>query len=701
MKHKMNRFLTAGLLAALLLLSAAALAACRDGAEPSDAVTDSETTLDASVHDTEGDETDPDVSPDSSADSTPEAGTDHVAESTPEADTDHSSESSPAGDMETSQEDETPDTAEPTEDVTLGEAETGEPSAGWPEADGPLIGDGVATAGVYATFSMPGGVYTDTEFSIELTAPEGYTIRYTTNGSLPRDDNTTVYNGPITFSQSAGNGKVIRAVLYNAEGKQEGQVITQTYVTVKNTESKTYTVMITANNSYLNAMYEDVNAKVEKPAHVEIVAPNGTRVISQDVGLRLFGGSSRSLAQKSFKIIARKDGYFGTDVRYTGAGTFSYPFFPERLVLAGKNAGRVLEKYDGLILRNGGNDSLLSVAADGMDTCLLRDGIANEFVHRFAPHVGASLQHFAVVYLNGEYYGILELRENQNEDYVKRIWGVLDDDVVVIKSELDTSRKCDNHESGAYCRFCGVWFYYETDDTAAAQKELNDWIALCQKAAGAVDADEETYRKVFEEISAKIDLQNIKEYVAVSCFLCNKDWPYNNVRLWRYTGAPVDGVDITDGKFRFATRDMDMCFGRYSSPDMLPDLDSRKEVDMFAWIFGNYVGTYGEQPYPDALYLQGLFSFLLRDDTFRAEFADYCRTLASDEATEYLLALYKDAYNQVKPIVPAHIKEWGGSIAEGYNLRAWQKAAGRVESFIEERPAVFLTQLDKLLKMYQ
>ncbi len=609
------------------------------------------------------------------------------------------------------------DTAAPGEDTAApapGPSDPGDVTMGEPESapdrvetqapvmpelpDTPLIGDGVATAGPYATFSKPGGVYTDTEFSIELSAPEGYTIRYTTNGSLPRDDNTTVYNGPITFSQASGNGKVIRAALYNAEGKQEGQVITQTYVTVKNTESLTYTVMISTNNSYLNTMYSDVHAKIEKPAHVEIVAPGGERVVSQDVGLRLFGGSSRALAQKSFKIIARKDGYFGTDVAYTGAGTFTYPFFPERVVEAGKNAGEVLVKYDGLILRNGGNDSLLSTAADEMDTCLLRDGIANEFIHRYAPHVGASLQHFAVVYLNGEYYGILELRENQNEDYIKRIYGVLDDDVVVIKSELDTTRQCAGCDTG--CRFCGVWFYYETDDTAAAQKELKDWIALCKKAAEAVNADEATYRKVFAEVESKIDLVNVKEYLAVSCFLCNKDWPYNNVRLWRYTGAPVDGIAITDGKFRFATRDMDMAFARYSSPHILPDLDSRSEVDMFAWVFGNYVGTYGEQPYADALYLQGLFSFLLRDDAFRTDFADYCRTLASDEATAYLKTLYKASYDQVKPIVPAHIKRWSGIIPESYNLRAWQRSAGRVEAFIEERPAIFLKQLNKLLEMY-
>ncbi len=652
MKHRNNRSRRVGILSGLLLLAALAVSACHGTDTPQESLPDATDAADVTV--------------DSAADTTADPG-----------------------------------------DVTLGTVETANPTPDESKApvmpdlpDEPLVGDGVAAAGPFVTFSKCGGVYTDTDYSITLTAPEGYTIRYTTDGSLPAA-NSAKYAKAIDFTLSTNNAKVIRAALFNAEGKQEGQVITQTYVTVKSTESLTFTVMIATDEKNLNAMYADVHEKVERPAHVEIVAPDGSRVVSQDAGLRLFGGSSRTLAQKSFKIVARKDGYFGADTPYVGAGTFTYPFFPERVVAAGKNAGEVLVKYDGLVLRNGGNDSLLSTAADKMDTCLLRDGMANEFVHRFAPHVGASLQHFAVVYLNGEYYGILELRENQNEDYIKRIWGVLDDDVVVIKSELDTTRHCENHSNGANCRFCGVWFYYETDDTTAAQKEMNDWIALCKKAAGAVDADEATYRQVFEEVAAKVDLENVKEYVAVSCFLCNKDWPYNNVRLWRYTGAPVEGVAITDGKFRFATRDMDMCFARYSSPDILPDLDSRANVDMFAWVFGNYVGTYGEQAYPDALYLQGLFSFLLRDDDFRADFAEYCRTLVSDEAVAYLKDLYADAYAQVRPILPTHIKRWNGSIADGFNLRAWQTASDRVESFIEDRPAAFLKQLNKLLSMYR
>ena len=570
-----------------------------------------------------------------------------------------------------------------------------------PDVSDTLIGDGSAAVGIFPVFSEKGGIHSTRSKTVEITAPEGYTVRYTTDGSIPTK-RSAEYKEPIKITVDRGDGMVIRAACFDAKGNLTGQVITNTYVCAAKTTGLHYTVMLTCDEDDLNDMYADVQEKIERAAHAEIIAPDGTRIISQDVGLRLFGGSSRGLRQKSFKIIARKDGYFGETTPYVGLGTFTYPFFPERTVVSGKNAGEVLTKYDGLILRNGGNDSLLATAAYADRPNMLRDGMANEFIAKFAPSVQMSYAHFAVVYLNGEYYGILELRENQNEDYIKRLYGVSDDDVVVVKSELDTTRACQNHDNAGGCRFCGSWFFYETDSDAAAQKEMKDWIALCKKAANAVNASESEYRKVFAEVEAKLDLRNALEYMACACYLVNTDWPHNNIRVWRYTGEVVDGIAITDGKWRFATRDMDFTMDRYGGDHPLPEINTSASVDMFSWVLSNYVSGYGDQQqYTDALYLQGLFAFLMRDDTFRADFAEFCRTLASDEATAYLKALYADAYAQVDPIVGAHITRWEN---QANNMlsdnRAWRKAAQRIEKFIDARPAQFLKHLDKMLSMY-
>ncbi|MBR5123922.1 MAG: CotH kinase family protein [Clostridia bacterium] len=672
MKHRIKR--GTALLLALLMLGTTALASCnKDGG--SGATTDPEAAT-TTQEDTAEDA--------SSADADTEAGTsseDATGEGT-------SADTTPEGDDPS---DSTPAETDPTDP----------PVDTKPEVPEHLIGDGSPNVEVYPTFSAAGGIYTTRSKTVEITAPEGYTVRYTTDGSIPTK-RSTEYKDAIKITVSRGEGMTIRAACFDKKGNLVGQVITNTYVSAASETGLHYTVMLTCDEDDLNDMYADPQEKIERAAHAEIIAPDGTRIISQDVGLRLFGGSSRGLRQKSFKIVARKDGYFGENTPYVGLGTFTYPFFPERTVIAGKNAGKVLTKYDGLVLRNGGNDSLLATAADPDRPNMLRDGMANEFIAKFAPNVQMSYAHFAVVYLNGEYYGILELRENQNEDYIKRLYGVDDADVVVVKSELDTTRACENHDNGGGCRFCGSWFFYETDEDAAAQKEMKDWIALCKKAAGAVNASEAEYRKVFVEVESKLDLRNALEYMACACYLVNTDWPHNNIRVWRYTGEAVDGISITDGKWRFATRDMDFTMARYDKGANLPEIETTHTVDMFSWVLSNYVSGYGDQQqYTDALYLQGLFSFLMRDDTFRADFAEFCRTLASDEATAYLKALYTDAYAQVDPIVGAHITRWENQTNNMLSdARAWRKAAQRVEKFIEARPAQFLKHLDKMLSMY-
>ena len=591
-----------------------------------------------------------------------------------------------------------PDTEGSTDTVADTVADTDADTA--PEADTEIETNDETLAPVVntATLSHSGGVYT-ASVTLTATAPEGTTLRYTKDGSIPTS-RSRKFPASLTVAETVGKADCIRVAAFDGS-TMVGSVATHTYVRRKSDASALHVVMISVDEEHLDEMCAAPYEKIERPAHVEIVTPEGKTVVSQDAGLRLFGGSSRTLSQKSFKLIARKDGYFG-DVAYVGRGTFRYPLFEDRTVLAGENAGEVLDRYDSFILRNGGNDSFQSTACDPMDAALLRDGVINNFAATYAPNVAVSLSQFAAVYINGEYYGLLDMRENQNEDYVKRVWGVDDADVVVIKSELDTSRHCDRHESGSSCRFCGVWFYYETDEDAAAQAEMTAWEDLCRRAAEAANASETIYRALFEEVSSKVDLQNLMEYLALNLYFCNTDWPHNNVKVWRYTGAPVEGVAITDGKWRFMTRDMDMAAARYSSPDVLPELDSRAKVDTFWRCLGNYVDGYSDfyansdetRLYPDALYLQGLFAFCLRDQDFRRDFVAYARTLASDAAVELQESLYSESYAQIKADIDAHLDRWGNDIAGGITeKRDWYAAARRVKTFFGNRPRYFLEHL--------
>ncbi len=594
----------------------------------------------------------------------------------------------------------------PTEETQGEEAQTNATEAPETESETQVEGETVApvpTAG--PTFSHTGGVY-GSSFSIELSAPEGYTIRYTTNGSIPTT-RSSKYTKPIEFNVGEREALTIRAACFGKDNKIVGAVGTHTYVKAR-TGGKLYTVMISVKESDLDAMLEDVNAKVERPAHVEIVTPQGETVISQDAGLRLFGGSSRSLEQKSFKLIARKTGYFGEKVAYTGTGTFRYALFSDRVIKGGAKVGTVLDRYDSFILRNGGNDSLLATACNPEYATLLRDGLANNFAANVTQHVEYSLSQFATVYINGEYYGLLDMRENLNEDFVKRVWGVSDDDVVVIKSELDTSRACKDHENSGECRYCGSWFFYETDESTMAQATLKEWTDFCKEMISKINASDAEYQAAYEKFESMVDVEGMIEWYALSLYLCNTDWPHNNVKLWKYTGKPIDGVEITDGKWRFMTRDMDMTMGRYDHPELSADIDSRPTVDSFYRTLGNYLdysryfANAGETKlYNDALYLQGLLAFALRNDGFRTAFEAYCQTLISEENQQLLESLYDDMFKQIKSEMTAHINCWNWALAWDYTYSDWTNACSSLTNFLSARPGKFKTYLDRCLGMYK
>ena len=544
-------------------------------------------------------------------------------------------------------------------------------------------------------FSVAGGIYKDS-VSLELSLPQntdGYEIRYTTDGTLPTKSSKK-YTSPITLSDGA---TVIRAACFENTKVPVGKVITNTYIFDRNATSKLWTVSITAEGDDLSYLTSNYSESIEIPSHTEIITPEGERVISQDTGLRIFGGSSRAHAQKSFKIIARKSDKLGSDV-YTGKGSFSYPLFEDRIIKSGKDAGQVLQKYDSFILRNGGNDSLNATAADPTYPTLLRDNIANRFASKTLESFDYSLSQFAAVYVNGQYYGILDMRENMNEDYVKNVYGVDDEKVVVIKNELDTTRKCGKSHSGD-CRFCGVWFYYETD--AEYTSELNAFKKLCQNAINATSAN---YNTVYNQISAKIDLDSFAEYMALNIYLCNTDWPHNNVKIWRYTGQKTDGIEITDGKWRFMYRDMDFTFGRYEC-SILPEIKTDASVDMFYRTLGNYKNfgidnSGNNRLYPDSLYLQGLLDFCLKNASFRNKFISICEKLASNESAQILKECYNLAYSNVSGEIAKHIKRWKNDISHDVTAQVWAKSSKRILTFINDRPTYFKEQLNKAMKLY-
>ena len=539
-------------------------------------------------------------------------------------------------------------------------------------------------------FSLKGGFY-DGEQTLSLSlpegAPEGAYITYTTDCSEPKKTSEK-YEKEITVLKN--DASIIRAACFGADGKYLGYIRTATYVKAQSGRYDIPVVSLVTSEDNLYGKKGIIDHPTnsgkewERPCHVEIFKADGERVISQDAGLRIFGGSSRTLPQKSFRVIARRDGYYDA-MKYNGNGSFDYPLFDGRKA----PDGEVLARYDRFILRNGGNDSIQATAADPDMMTLTRDAAANAFAAKYAPELTYQSSRFAVVYLNGEYYGILDMKEDINDDYMQNVYGLDKTHITVIKSELDTTRHCDKHENGGQCRFDDVWFYYEVDE--GEDSELDEYLKMCRAAREALGGDKAALDKAYKALSEQLDTESFMKYCAICLYVCNTDWPHNNVRVWRYTGEPSEGNAYSDGKWRFSTRDMDFAFGRYQCL-VLPEIYTQADTDTIKFTLGNFFGgAYDpKENYPDSLYVQSLLALCLHNDKFREDFISFCKTLCSDEAVVELKSIMSGYAAQIKDELPYHLERWKGTYSRDYTAKIWKRNTRTMEKWAEKRPANFL-----------
>ena len=432
-------------------------------------------------------------------------------------------------------------------------------------------------------FSKDSGFY-DSSFQLTLTADEGCTIYYTIDGSEPTSESEK-YTAPITVKDMsdtqnrlsartdiAPNGvevprekvdkaAVIRAVAVDSEGRVS-QSVTKTYFIGKTNSGyypnmKVVSLVTDPDNLFdyetgiyclgkayetenkggrgvepwnLIANYSKKGKEWERPASFTMF-DNGEKVIDQNVGIRIKGGYSRSLPQKSFTIYTRKD---------YGASEFDYDFFSGKATKA-KN-GKAIKKYEGVVLRNGGNDNSTAFFRDSINQSLITDR-----------NIAYQATSECIVFLDGEFWGIYQVMEKLDKGYISEHFGVKKSDVAIIKNgELDEG----------------------TD------QDLADWTELVK---GVNEG-----RVSYDEFCRKVDVQSYIDYIAAQIYWTNADWPQRNLSVWR-----SDALDETnpyaDGKWRPILFDTESGQGLYGSYDKSANADCysrlRQLNDDFAKMF--------------------------------------------------------------------------------------------------------------------
>ena len=242
---------------------------------------------------------------------------------------------------------------------------------------------------------------------VEISAsPGGSIIKYTTDGSEPAGESNTYSEPlPVHFSQ------VIKARLFEP-GKLPGEVVTESFIIDRETDLPILSVSTHHKNlwDFDFGLYQNSLKNREVFAHLEYFDENGNREFHINAGLQLFGSQIFLFDQKPFSIFFRN--------RY-GQDALNYRLF--------KN--RETDTYKSLVLRNGGNDNNLTMFRDGLGAVIIENQVDLDF-QSYQP---------VVVYMNGRYWGIFNLREKLNSDYLQSQHQVNPDHIDILEDSLSVN----------------------------------------------------------------------------------------------------------------------------------------------------------------------------------------------------------------------------------------------------------------------
>ncbi|MDV2684335.1 CotH kinase family protein [Alkalihalophilus lindianensis] len=463
------------------------------------------------------------------------------------------------------------------------------------------------------------------EVSVELSIPteSDAAIYYTLDGSTP-DENSSIYQEPIVIEDST----VLTAKAISSTGV-EGDEIRETYLF--NTMSQLPVVSVSTDPRNLfdeeigiyvpgvnmnprsgdpasTGNYAMTGREWERPIKLEYFDESGELTLSQQAGIRIHGGASRGYDRKSFRLYARSD---------YGKSTFNYPFFGEE----------DHPQYKRLLLRNSGNDYNHTLFRDGYLQTLVKGQIDIE-TQNYEP---------AVLYVNGEYWGIYNIRERYDADYFEDVKGIDPGNL----DFLDNNGQVVNE--GRNAQYLEVQDYIRNNDLS----------------------EDEHY----EQISKWIDIDNFIDYNLIEIFVRNTDWPGNNRSFYRDRGG--------DGLWRWVIYDLDFGFGRFGGPHAY-----RHHSLAMATEAGQ-----DSMPNPDWSTLE--LRSLLENDHFREEFIGrmslYLDTVFHPSRT---IPMLEEMAQVIEPEMPKHIERW----EKPESIERWNGNVNGMRQFAEERPAYILAQ---------
>ncbi|MFN4198781.1 MAG: CotH kinase family protein, partial [Flavobacterium sp.] len=354
--------------------------------------------------------------------------------------------------------------------------------------------------------------------------------------------------------------------------------------------------------------YDRSGSETEQIGHFNYFV-NGNEVLNQRVGIRINGGGTRAFQHKSLRLYARSE---------LGASTFNYPIFPNENYTS----------YKRLVLRNSGNDFY---------NTYYRDAFSHELIEK----TGLDNQAYqpSVIFLNGEYWGMLNIRERLDRHYFERKYGIVEADIEILADGYQIDEGNDAH-------FQAMFSYLQNNSLADNAN--------------------------FEYINTQMDVDNFRDYFITNIFIQNTDWPGWNTLFWRKNtiynpNAPYGN----DGRWRTAIKDTDAGFG------LMLDVNDHNTLE-----FATAIGS-TEWPNPEWSTL--ILRRLLENDSFRLSFINrFADMMNTFFLPDRVISLSNQFASTISPEILEQIQRWSAPSS----LSWWNASVALIEDFATVRPAI-------------
>lgn len=461
-------------------------------------------------------------------------------------------------------------------------------------------------------FSRVGGFF---DQPIDLTLQAGACeVYYTLDGTAPSKRSKRFQHMPLVLTETT----IVRAVAYC--GDKPGAIASQTYfIQEPPTQFPVVSLGITPwilfdrerglfmqGSRAIDSLESKPGANFwtqrEVSISTEIYEANGEQVYNSQTGFRLFGGMSRLFPQKSMALIAREQ---------YGEKRFYHPFFGA----AGPDA------FKFLILRNSGSDYSKSHFRDALITGLVRDW-----------DVEVQAARPVLVYLNGKYWGIYNLREKINRYFIAAHHEVDKDSLDIIEHLITRKRGSKNH----YLQLLEYLRTHSLKDPAN-----------------------------YAYVQSQMEVMSFLDFQLAQIYFDNRD-AGGNIRYWR--------PQRPDGRWRWILYDMDWGMGLYDK--------QAHRFNSLAFHTEPRGPTWPNPPWSTFI-LRKLLENAEFQELFLNRFSDYLNTTLRSANVEAHIDRF---YEALLPEMPRHLQRWRLKQTE------WEAEVAYLRLFARERPA-FMWQI--------